>query len=82
MRYRLFSKPGCHLCEVMQAAVGRLDPEAETQVVDINTDAELRDRFGVRIPVLEHGGEIIAEGRLDEAEFLDFLHENKQKAVR
>ena len=82
MRYRLYSKPDCHLCDIMGAAVLRLDPEAEFDIVDIRSDPELWSRFAIRIPVLEHAGRIIAEGRLDEADFLDFLHENKQKAVR
>lgn len=82
MRYTLYSKPDCHLCNVMRTAVASLDPEARFEVIDINGDAQLQERFGIRIPVLEHAGEIVAEGRLDEAGFLDFLHENRQKATR
>ena len=55
----LYSKPGCHLCEVAQADLARLHKRHphRLRLVDITTDAELFGRYGERIPVLEVGGQ-------------------------
>lgn len=51
---RLLSRPGCHLCEEMRAAVRPL-VEAKggrLSVVDVDSDPALAARFGNEIPVL------------------------------
>jgi hypothetical protein len=63
----LYSKPGCHLCEVLKDELSRVDlgrPVALT-VVDISGDAKLVELYGRRIPVLAAAGKPIAEGRVD-----------------
>lgn len=50
---RLLSRPGCHLCEAFEQALqqgygGRI----ELQVQNVDDDAQLRARYGLRIPVL------------------------------
>jgi hypothetical protein len=56
---RLYSRPGCHLCDVMKA---------ELEEVDIDRDDDLRRRFGHSIPVLEIGGRVAFKGRLTASE--------------
>ena len=63
----LYSREACGLCDEMLV---QLEPlldtcEASIKVVDIGGDPELMRRFGLRIPVLLHQGEILCEGRLD-----------------
>ena len=55
---RLYSKPGCHLCEEALALVNKLRPRRPfaLEVVDITTDPELLGRYGERIPVLSVNG--------------------------
>jgi hypothetical protein len=63
----LYSKPGCHLCDVLKDELARTDlgrPVA-LEVVDISGDAKLADLYGKRIPVLAAAGKPIAEGRVD-----------------
>lgn len=46
----LYTRAHCHLCEqviAMLEAVG-----AEWQAIDIDTDAELIEKYGLRVPVL------------------------------
>ena len=64
----LYSRRGCHLCDVLLEEVlplvrGRL----EVEVRDIDSRAEWQERFDVRIPVLEFEGEIVCQYRLDRA---------------
>jgi Glutaredoxin-like domain (DUF836) len=52
----LYSRPGCHLCERLQA---ELEPviagRAVLEIVDISDDQKLLERYGARIPVLVAG---------------------------
>jgi hypothetical protein len=58
LRVRLYSKPGCHLCDEALAELNKLrawHPHA-LDVVDISRDPQLMHIYGERIPVLEVGG--------------------------
>ncbi|QIZ76569.1 glutaredoxin family protein [Ferrimonas lipolytica] len=50
----LFHTDGCHLCE--QAAALLQQANIAFQTVDIITDPELVERYGIRIPVVFHHG--------------------------
>ncbi len=66
MRLRLLSRPGCHLCEEMLAAVSPTVEEAGAtlEVVNVDSDPELAARFGLSIPViLDESGRVIAKVR-------------------
>lgn len=71
----LYTRAGCHLCHVMQAQAEPLlqGAGAQLELVDIDGDAALKERYDWRVPVLAAGDRIICEGHLDEAELLDFL---------
>jgi len=63
---RVYSRPGCHLCEALiddlQAMVrGRLALE----VVDVDADSGWREAFGTRIPVVEFDGKTVCQYALD-----------------
>jgi hypothetical protein len=68
-RIRVYSKAGCHLCDVALELL--TDPQYATylpvaEVVDIETSPELRQRFGELIPVVEFDGKIRFTARIDE----------------
>lgn len=63
---RIYSRPGCHLCEqlledLMPLVRGRL----EIEVVNIDDDADLGREYGTRIPVIEFAGQFICQYTLD-----------------
>jgi Glutaredoxin-like domain (DUF836) len=67
VRFVLYSRPGCLLCEELAAELAAL-PAARgypLDVVDVDTDAGARARFGHKIPVLLFDGELVCHGRLD-----------------
>jgi hypothetical protein len=66
----LYSRPGCHLCEVMKAEIARarLSRPYRLEERSIDDDEELRERWKHSIPVLEIGGRIAFKGRLDAPE--------------
>jgi hypothetical protein len=50
----LYSKPGCHLCEVMKKEIAKADCAElyKLQEINIESDAELFARYRDDIPVL------------------------------
>lgn len=63
---RIYSKPGCHLCDILIEELlplirGRLDLE----VVDIESRPDWLNDYAIRIPVVEFNGETVCEAKLD-----------------
>jgi len=55
-RLRLYSRPGCHLCELLENELAPLlSGRAALEIVDISDDPALLRRYGLRIPVLVAG---------------------------
>jgi glutaredoxin len=54
----LYTRAGCHLCQDAEAVLvsARTDTPFELRLVDIDTDPELADRYGVRVPVVAIDG--------------------------
>jgi hypothetical protein len=75
----LYSRPGCHLCEVMKAVVERVLPVVGTAVtveeIDISTDPELEARYGLEIPVMLLDGRKVAKYRVSDDELTRMLRE-------
>lgn len=64
----LYSRPGCHLCELMlEALLPRIRGRAEVRVVDIDEDPVLRARYGHLVPVLSDGEQPLCHYQLDVA---------------
>ena len=60
----LYTRPVCPLCDELKDRLAGL-PLAITEV-DVDSERELKKRYGLRIPVLVDGaGEVLAEGRLE-----------------
>lgn len=68
---RLYTRPGCHLCQEMLSemlAAGCAD-EYELEEIDIDPDPELKALYGYEIPVLTINGRKAFKYRLTAAEF-------------
>ena len=70
-RLKLFTKPGCHLCDVAKEAMDRVCAATgeSWEEVDITTDPALLEEYAIRIPVImldgkEHGYWRVEEDRL------------------
>jgi hypothetical protein len=70
MRFVLYSRPGCGLCEELLAELAQVPATREypIDVLDVDADESARIRFGHKIPVLLFAGELVCHGRLDVAE--------------
>jgi Glutaredoxin-like domain (DUF836) len=66
----MYSRPDCGLCDDMRQELASL-AEAEgypVDVIDVDTDAAARLRYGHKIPVLLFAGELVCHGHLDAEE--------------
>jgi hypothetical protein len=71
----LYSKPGCHLCDEMKHVIEAVSSRVPLtlDVVDISTDPELAQRYGLEIPVLLIEGKKAAKYRISEGELEEKL---------
>jgi hypothetical protein len=65
----LYSRVGCHLCDVMKEQIEGLRPRYSfvLDVVDIDRDPALKAEYNWDVPVLTVDGKKVAKYRLDEA---------------
>lgn len=65
----VYSREHCHLCHDMIAALRELQARFSFHfdVVDVDSDADLKSRYGERVPVLMSGGQEICHYHFDPA---------------
>jgi glutaredoxin len=63
MNVILYTRTGCHLCDVALATLREHGVEPTLQ--DIDADDKLRDQFNVCVPVVEIDGKIRFRGKVD-----------------
>jgi hypothetical protein len=63
----LYVRDGCHLCEqfLLELSLDLGLAVEALRIVDVDRDADLAVRFGLRVPVLEAGGVVLCEGVYD-----------------
>jgi Glutaredoxin-like domain (DUF836) len=70
LRFLLYSRPGCGLCEEMLSELCGM-PSVRgipVEVIDVDAEPAARARYGHKIPVLLLAGELVCHGRLDPEE--------------
>ena len=66
----------CQLCDEMLeelAALGRRLPLPPLEVVDVDSDPQLKRRYGLEVPVLLLDGTVVCRHRLDPKELTRLL---------
>lgn len=71
----LYSRQGCHLCDVVKASLRKLQRRADFQwrEVDIDTDPDLLQQFNEEVPVVFIAGRKAFKYTMGENEFLQRL---------
>ena len=63
---RVYSRPGCHLCEkLLEELLPLVRGKLQVEVVDIDSSPEWQRQFSLRIPVLEYQGQVVSQYTLD-----------------
>jgi glutaredoxin len=65
----LYTRQRCHLCDVAKDALDRVRATSpfELTIIDVDSDAELTERYGLEVPVILVDGIKHAKFRVDEA---------------
>ncbi len=71
----LFSKRGCHLCEIAKEKLLEIRKEISFDLseVDIEKNEEIFEKYKYLIPVIEMDGKIVSNYRVNEDELKTFL---------
>ena len=64
---KLYMRQRCHLCEEATLLLKELQQTWDFDImeIDIDTDDELIERYGITIPVIELSGEVVQAGIID-----------------
>ena len=75
----LYTRPGCHLCDVMKEVVQRVARHLPLTLeeIDISRDARLEALYGLEIPVLLIDGKKAAKYRISEEELTMLLEKTR-----
>ncbi len=67
---KIYSRPGCHLCDEAKEVIERVQRRVALQieVINIEDDPELENAYGTEIPVVWINGVKAFKYRIDEAE--------------
>ncbi|MFP5277741.1 MAG: glutaredoxin family protein [Acidobacteriota bacterium] len=68
----VYSRPGCHLCDVVKETLAQAQGQAdfEWREIDIDTDPELRLKYNDEIPVVFIDGRKAFKYHMDSRDFL------------
>jgi glutaredoxin len=68
----VYSRKGCHLCEIVKESLVKLHKRGGFQwrEIDVDADAELRREYNDQVPVVFINGRKAFKYRMDEREFL------------
>lgn len=75
IKVEIFSRSGCHLCEVAEEVVREVKREVlfELQIILIDGDKELENEFGEEVPVTIINGQRHDYFKVDKARFKDAI---------
>ena len=63
---QVYSRHGCHLCEVLiEELLPLVRDRLEIQVNDIDTRRDWVEAYGTRVPVVEFNGRLVCQYTLD-----------------
>lgn len=68
----LYSRKGCHLCEIVKESLAKLQKRGgfTWQEIDVDSDSEIRRLYNDEVPVVFINGRKAFKYRMDEQEFL------------
>jgi glutaredoxin len=75
----LYTRVGCHLCDVAKGVLEEVRREHpfELTIVDVDTDADLAERYGGEVPVILVDGRKAFKFRVDPAALRALLERNQ-----
>lgn len=77
---KIYSRVGCHLCEVAEKIIRRSEcsDEIELQIINIDEDPELKERYTNDVPVIVVNGDEVARHRISPSDFCRHVRQRKK----
>ncbi len=75
-QWTVLTRHDCTLCEQFMEDLTRVlgaDEAARVRVVDVDSDPELRRKYGIRIPVLLADGDFVCQYRVDQDRLMPYV---------
>ncbi len=73
----IYTREGCHLCgdaiETVRRVSDSVNDDVTLDIIDVDTDPELRESYGERVPYVLVDGRPRFKYRVDEDEFRKYL---------
>ena len=61
-----YTRTGCHLCEIMlEELLPLIRGRVEIELRDIDSLADWREKYDIRVPVIEYDDQLVSEYPLD-----------------
>ncbi|MET0785329.1 MAG: glutaredoxin family protein [Paenisporosarcina sp.] len=75
MQIQFYTRPNCSLCEEAKLMLQLVSEDVDLEIEEINIEQEdhIHEKYLIRIPVIEHDGKVIQEGRVDYPTLLEAL---------
>jgi glutaredoxin len=76
LRFILYTRQGCHLCDEAAETLARAQRRYlfNLETVDVDADPELRQRYGLEVPVVTVNGRLRFRGRVNAVLLERLLH--------
>lgn len=77
----LYYRQGCHLCEDLTLQLAELQETEQFDIesIDVDSNGELRERYGSLVPVIEGNGKELCRYYLDEVALRDYFRSQTSK---
>ncbi len=70
----VYSREGCHLCEILiEDLLNLTRGRADVRVHDVDSRPDWRQNYDIRVPVVELDGAVLSENSLDRDRVLEAL---------
>ena len=78
IRLTVYSREGCHLCELLiEELLPLARGRAQVEIVDVDSDPQLSEAYGLKVPVLVADGLELCHFRLDRSALQQVLADSQ-----
>lgn len=77
----VYSRAGCHLCEVLlEQLIPLVRGRIPVEVIDIDLQPDYREAYDTRVPVVEYNAELVCQYHLDVRQIESILREHRSSS--
>lgn len=82
MQIDFYTRTGCSLCEQGEKILARVCQDRPYRVINVDSDPDLRAKYGELVPVVEVDGVKVSQWQVEEARVREAIDGPKERAPR